>query len=92
MSNYSLVKVLTADDVRQVCINHNYYTRGDNDAYQNMFDNCGYVNVESLEYIAKDIKDHSDTEDSVLEIMRNLAVHIHVNVTPAKRGKVAKRV
>lgn len=52
-----------------------------------MFDHCGYVNADTLEVIAKDIKDHSNTEDSVLDIMQTLAVHIHTNVTPVRKGK-----
>ena len=87
MSNYNFVQVLTVEDVREVCSRHRYYTRGDCWAYQNMFDHCGYVNADTLEVIAKDIKDHSKTEDSVLDIMQTLAVHIHTNVTPVRKGK-----
>lgn len=87
MSNYNFVQVLTVEDVREVCIRHRYYTRGDCWAYQNMFDHCGYVSADTLEVIAKDIKDHSKTEDSVLDIMQTLAVHIHTNVTPVRKGK-----
>ena len=87
MSNYNFVQVLTVEDVREVCIRHRYYTRGDCWAYQNMFDHCGYVNADTSEGIAKDIQDHSKTEDSVLDIMQTLAVHIHTNVTPVRKGK-----
>lgn len=90
MSNYNFVQVLTVEDVREVCIRHQYYTRGDCEAYQNMFECCGYVNADSLEEIAKDIKDHSNTEDSVLDIMQTLAVHIHTNVTPIRKGKATR--
>ena len=90
MSNYNFVQVLTVEDVREVCIRHQYYTRGDCEAYQNMFDHCGYVNADTLEVIAKDIKDHSNTEDSVLDIMQTLAVHIHTNVTPVRKGKATR--
>ena len=87
MSNYNFVQVLTAYAVREVCISHQYYTRGDYESYENMFEHCGYVNADTLEMIAKDIKDHSDTNDSVLDIMKTLAVHIHTNVTPVRKGK-----
>lgn len=90
MSNYNFVQVLTVEDVREVCIRHQYYTRGDCGAYQNMFEHCGYVSADTLEVIAKDIKDHSNTEDSVLDIMRTLAVHIHTNVTPVRKGKATR--
>lgn len=90
MSNYNFVQVLTVWDVREVCIRHQYYTRGDCEDYQNMFEHCGYVNADTLEVIAKDIKDHSNTEDSVLDIMKTLAVHIHTNVTPVRKGKATR--
>ena len=91
MSNYVFVKVLTAEDVRKVCVSHQYYTRGDCLAYSDMFEMCGYIQPDSLELIAKDIKDHSDTEDSVFDIMKTLAQYIHVNVTPARRGNPVKK-
>lgn len=90
MSNYNFVQVLTVEDVRGVCISHQYYTRGDSLAYAEMFEHCGYVNADTLEVIAKDIKDHSNTEDSVLDIMQALAVHIHTNVTPVRKGKATR--
>lgn len=92
MSNYNFVQVLTASDVRQVCIANDYYTRGDCQAYSDMFEMCGYVTPDTLENIATDIKSHSDTEDSVLDIMKTLAHYIHTNVSPIRRGKTAKRV
>ena len=82
MSNYNFLQVLTADSVREVCIRHQYYTKGDCLAYESMFEMCGYVTPDSLENIAKDIKEHSNTDDSVLDIMKVLAVHIHTNVIP----------
>lgn len=91
MSNYNFVQVLTADDVRQVCIDNQYYTKGDCQAYENMFEHCGYVSAESLEHIATDIKFHSDTEDSVFHIMQTLAQHIRTNVVPVRKGNVAKK-
>ena len=87
MSNYNFVQVLTVEDVREVCIHHQYYTKGTCQEYENLFEMCGYVTPDSLENIAKDIKDHSNTEDSVLDIMKTLAVHIHTNVTPVRKGK-----
>lgn len=86
MSNYRFVKVLEAEEVRMVCIRHKYYTRGDCSAYENMFSLCGYVTEDSLDAIATDIKNHSNTEDSVLDIMQTLACHIKVNVTPVRKG------
>ena len=92
MKNYNFVQVLTADEVREVCIRHQYYTKGTCQEYENLFEMCGYVTPDSLENIAKDIKDHSDTEDSVLDIMKTLAIHIHTNVTHNSRGNRVNRV
>lgn len=90
MSNYNFVQVLTVYDVREVCIRHQYYTRGNCEEYDNMFQHCGYVTADSLEVIARDIKDHSNTDDSVLDIMQTLAVHIHTNIAPIRKSKVAR--
>lgn len=90
MSNYNFVQVLTAEDVRKVCITHQYYTRGDIYAYSSMFDMCGYVTPDTLENIATDIKVHSNTEDGVLDIMQTLSHYIHTNISPIRRGKAKK--
>lgn len=86
--SYRLCKTLSVEDVREVCISHQYYTRGDSRAYEEMFSLLAFrtkttgSNITSvrLEDIAQDIKDHSDTEDSVLDIMESLACHIRVTV------------
>ncbi len=85
--SYRLRKSLSVYDVRRVCIEHDYYTRGDNKAYEEMFrmlDNKSRVtgsNISAyrLEMIAEDIKAHSNTEDTVEDIMSALAVHINVS-------------
>ena len=84
MSNYKIRKTLRPEDVRQVCIENNYYTRGDCKAYEEMFSMLDYrskvsdSNISSgrLYDIAEDIKDHSDTEDTIEDIMSKLVVHI----------------
>ena len=84
MKRYRITRTLSKESVRQVCVNHQYYTRGDNRAYMEMFSMLDYTtktsgsNITSgrLYDIAEDIKDHSDTDDSIEEIMSNLAVHI----------------
>ena len=96
MMRTRLAKVLDREDVRQMCIAHQYYTRGDCRAYENMLGlldlprskyTGSNISAVKLEEIAEDIKDHSNTEDSVLDIMQTLAVHIHTNVTPVRKGK-----
>lgn len=86
MSNYVFVNVLTAEAVRSVCVEHNYYTRGSNDDYENMFEMCGYVTPDTLEAIATDIYNHSYTEDAVLDIMKTLSAHIHTNLCNNSRA------
>ena len=68
-------------DVRQLCIEERYYTRGDCLAYQNMFDMCGVIqNEEDVMKIAQDIKDHSDTivsmEYIAQQLTHNIVVHL----------------
>lgn len=83
-----LAKVLDKEEVRQMCIAHQYYTRGDNKAYENMlglldtFSKYSGSNITAgrLEEIAEDIKMHSDTEDTVRDIMENLCCHIKVQL------------
>ena len=77
-------KRLDSEDVRQVCINHNYYTRGTCEEYAEMFKMLDYetplakhnITSSRLTMIARDIKEHSVTDDTVDEIMENLVVHI----------------
>lgn len=62
--------------VRQICIKYDWFTCGDNDEYNDLFEFIGnltrkgqHVSVEKLMGIAKMIKEHSDTEESISEIM-----------------------
>ena len=56
------VRICT-DDVRNTCIKENWYTRGDNEAYNRMFKMCrNPYSVQLLYSIAKDIYEHSDKE------------------------------
>ena len=82
---FKIVKVLRAEDVREMCIRHNYYTAGDCKAYQNMFDMLtGEEDIpdEVVEKIATDIKEHSRTDDTIEDIMSYLAFHIQCCVAP----------
>ena len=84
MKKYRISKTLSPESVRQVCINHRYYTRGDCRAYERMFSILDYttkvsgsnISPRRLEEISEDIKAHSDTEDTVEDIMTNLVAHI----------------
>lgn len=85
MKRYRITRTLSMESVRQVCINHNYYTRGTCQEYEDMFkDYLTYktktsgsnITSNRLYELAMDIKDHSDTEDTIEDIMSYLAVHI----------------
>lgn len=53
----------TAALVRQCCINHEYYTRGDNEEYEEMLDyvRANEPTVRNIYLVAADILEHSDT-------------------------------
>lgn len=65
------MKIMTKvsiSDLRKVCIKNNYYTAGDCKAYDAMLTMFDEVDGEKIEILAKDIKEHSHTDDTVLEI------------------------
>ena len=64
------------NDVRKQCIEHNWYTNGDCEAYDNMLtfvNDIEYASTDDLETIATDIKQHSDTNYEITSIMFVLA-------------------
>ena len=85
MKRYRITRTLSMESVRQVCINHNYYTRGTCQEYEDMFKDYlthkteisgSNITSRRLHELAMDIKDHSETEDTIEDIMSNLVVHI----------------
>lgn len=63
-------------EVRQACIKYDWFTCGDSDEYNDLFEFIGnltrkgqHVSVEKLKEFAEMIKEHSDTEESIPEIM-----------------------
>lgn len=77
--------LLSADDVREVCVSHHYYTCGTNREYDEMLSMVNHIlksgsniTAERLNMMAEDIKDHSRTEDSVEDIMNALAFKVRV--------------
>jgi len=62
------MKILVNDmKVRQMCINDNYYTRGDNEEYSHMlFEMCEQAHdIDGVKEIAKDIASHSNIEEKM---------------------------
>ena len=73
--DYVIVYLLSSDMVREVCIERNYYTKGDNEHYQTMLAKAHdrhYASGSILQDLAQDIKDHSDTPDRVKDIAQKL--------------------
>lgn len=67
---YRIVRRVEADKLRGLCIDRQYYTKGDCEAYGEMlFKFKGEdIYIEEIEWLARNIKDHSDTEDEVIDI------------------------
>lgn len=56
-------RMIDKTKVRSLCVKNGYYTRGTNKEYVNMFSRCeGKMTIRKIEYIAKDIFNHSDVE------------------------------
>lgn len=71
---YTETRTLLRTDIRTLCIRENWYTHGTNEDYENMMDlAAGNITTETLVRIAQDIKDHSDTEYVVPQMMSMLA-------------------
>lgn len=82
-------KVLDREDVRQTCIRYQWYTRGDNKAYEEMLNLVDHepskytgstITCSRLEEIADDIRIHSETDYTTLEIMEILSTKIRVEI------------
>lgn len=73
---------LHCDNVRRVCIENNWYNKGTNDEYNNMFDmvralkDLSIITADDLYPIAADICKHSDIEYDVTNVMYVLAKKI----------------
>ena len=77
--NIKEVRRLSASAVRQLCINHRWYTCGTTDEYAAMFDKLydesGFevdITAEKLFDIATDIYKHSKIEDYTVDAIMNV--------------------
>ena len=68
----------SAESVRQVCIENNLYTRGNNKEYSAMLDKVekNYAGNKAIYAIAKDIMEHSEgqTVTNIMFLLANKAV------------------
>ena len=72
---YTETRILHASDLRTLCIRENWYTHGDNDEYYTLMCKTFRPNLttEVIADIAQDIKDHSETDLEIPEIMYAVA-------------------
>lgn len=70
MANFMAVRKFKADSIREMCVRHNFYTRGDSKAYTELLDKeLLKPTVSVMEKIAVDILKHSDAEGYNIESM-----------------------
>lgn len=66
------IVMMSTEDVRKKCIENNWYTRGDIESYDKLLtfiSNIEYVTINTIKFVARDIKAHSNTDYSVESIM-----------------------
>ena len=82
------IKRIDTDKLRNICINNNWYTRGTNSDYMNMFKMCEKDNISAnqLYKITKDIYEHTNvasaktgcsTEYSDNENILNMMIYVN---------------
>ncbi|MDR0947901.1 MAG: hypothetical protein LBM69_00110 [Lachnospiraceae bacterium] len=67
---------LYRDDLRQLCIRNNWYTCGDNEEYGKLLDTadqCENVTADVIASLAKNILEHSTTEQEIESICFDIA-------------------
>lgn len=66
---------LSKSDLRSLCIRQNWYTCGNNEEYSNMLNkaNKGNITTNDIVAIAKDIKEHSNTNHDITSICFEIA-------------------
>lgn len=76
---WTLEYVLSPDSVQRVCISHNYYTIGKAEDFKKLLVYVEHLKSEDdLERVALNIKLHSETLDTVYDIIRSLSGHLNV--------------
>ena len=82
------IKRINTGKLRNICIANNWYTKGNNEEYSNMFSMCDVDNVttELLYEIAKDIYEHTNVntakngcskEYSNMENILNMMIYVN---------------
>lgn len=80
MTNKHIVKVreyrtITSDALRNLCIEKNWYTCGNNEEYGKLLESANKSNIsaDDIWVMATDIKKHSDTEHEIDSICFEIA-------------------
>ena len=66
------LRKLSMEKIIRMCIDNDFYTCGDCEEYDRMLtyaNNVKRATTKEIEKIATDIKEHSDTDDQVINIM-----------------------
>lgn len=74
------IRKLDSDDLRQLCINKDWYTRGNNEEYSKLLKAVHFtdnVTTKTIVTIAQDILSHSDTVYSLESICFEIAEICH---------------
>ena len=72
---YNETRIITAEAIRNLCINKNWYTRGTNAEYAYLlkYERIPNICTKDIINMATDIKAHSDTEYEITSIAFEIA-------------------
>lgn len=86
ITGFTVERRTDSDKIRNMCINHGYYTRGDIKAYQNLLSLAqnNPCDDELIQLMAEDIYKHSDIEEFIKmyscseeELVNNILFNIY---------------
>ncbi len=76
-SEYREVRRILSEDLRELCIRNNWYTRGDCKAYSHLLNELAHekenITTDDIVEIAQDILEHSDTDQELTSICFDVA-------------------
>lgn len=76
-SEYREVRRILAEDLRELCIRNNWYTRGDCKAYSHLLNELAHekenITTDDIVEIAQDILEHSNTDQELTSICFDVA-------------------
>lgn len=76
-SEYREVRRILSEDLRELCIRKNWYTRGDCKAYSHLLNELAHekenITTDDIVEIAQDILEHSNTDQELTSICFDVA-------------------